>query len=244
MTVSAPDERFEATYAVEMHCESCVKDITSCLSSIPGISLGFHVPEKLLEVTGTVAPSVIISKLQDCGRDAIIRGTGKPDSAAVSILETFEPIASNDTPVRGLARIVNVGPSKTWFDITLNGVEKPGKYYASIRNNGDISQGAKSTGGSFYEFSVPIECNSKSDFGENLYSGQAFLSSSLQIWELVGRSFMVSADPKNRPGAGSEFCGVIARSAGVWQNDKQVCACSGKTIWEERKEALRQNITK
>ncbi|CEP63913.1 copper chaperone CCS1 LALA0_S09e05314g [Lachancea lanzarotensis] len=244
MTVPQPDERFEATYAVEMHCESCVKDIKSCLSSIPNISLGFYVPEKMLAVTGTVAPSVIISKLQECGRDAIMRGSGKPDSAAVSILETFEPVASNDTPVRGLARIVNVGPSKTWFDITLNGVEKPGKYYASIRSSGDLSEGAKSTGGSFYEFPVPIECNSKSDFGNNLYSGQAFLSSPLQIWELVGRTFMVTSSPQHDPGAGAEFCGVIARSAGAWQNDKLVCACSGKTIWEERKDAIKQNITK
>lgn len=30
--------------------------------------------------------------------------------------------------------------------------------------------------------------------------------------------------------------GVVARSAGVWENDKTVCSCSGKTVWEEREE--------
>ena len=32
-------------------------------------------------------------------------------------------------------------------------------------------------------------------------------------------------------------CGIIARSAGLFQNKKTVCTCSGKTIWEERMEA-------
>ena len=30
--------------------------------------------------------------------------------------------------------------------------------------------------------------------------------------------------------------GVVARSAGAWENEKVVCACSGKTVWEEREE--------
>lgn len=29
-------------------------------------------------------------------------------------------------------------------------------------------------------------------------------------------------------------CGIIARSAGLFQNPKQICACDGLTIWEER----------
>ena len=33
------------------------------------------------------------------------------------------------------------------------------------------------------------------------------------------------------------LAGVIARSAGAWTNDKTVCTCSGKTQWEEAKEA-------
>lgn len=29
-------------------------------------------------------------------------------------------------------------------------------------------------------------------------------------------------------------CGIIARSAGLFKNPKQICACDGVTIWEER----------
>jgi copper chaperone for superoxide dismutase len=32
--------------------------------------------------------------------------------------------------------------------------------------------------------------------------------------------------------------GVIARSAGVWDNDKMVCSCSGKNVWQERQEQV------
>ena len=32
--------------------------------------------------------------------------------------------------------------------------------------------------------------------------------------------------------------GVIARSAGVWDNEKTVCSCSGKNVWQERKEQV------
>lgn len=28
-------------------------------------------------------------------------------------------------------------------------------------------------------------------------------------------------------------CGVIARSPGLFQNEKKICACDGVTIWDE-----------
>lgn len=36
--------------------------------------------------------------------------------------------------------------------------------------------------------------------------------------------------------------GVIARSAGVWDNEKMVCSCSGKNVWEERKEQVSKGM--
>ncbi|RJE17087.1 copper chaperone [Aspergillus sclerotialis] len=37
--------------------------------------------------------------------------------------------------------------------------------------------------------------------------------------------------------------GVIARSAGVWDNDKTVCSCSGKSVWQERQEQVAQGMS-
>ena len=67
----------------------------------------------------------------------------------------------------------------------------------------------------------------------------------MEMWELIGRSLVI----RPSDAAGSDFndnseiiAGVIARSAGAWENTKQVCACSGKTVWEERRDALEKNI--
>lgn len=116
----------------------------------------------------------------------------------------------------------------------------------TMRRSGsvEISQEAHSPRAklAFYKFAEPIECSAPSDLGKGLYTGQAFLCAPLRVWELVGRSFMITSDPLHRPGKGYEICGVLARSAGVWENDKQVCACSGKSVWQERKDALDKNI--
>lgn len=47
--------------------------------------------------------------------------------------------------------------------------------------------------------------------------------------------------PDQRPGPAPDHpfflrlaCGIIARSAGLFQNPKQICSCDGLTIWEER----------
>lgn len=249
MTATEPSnnsDSFEATYAVPMHCVSCTDDISKCLKGIPGIeNMKFDVEQQMLSINGNVAPSSIITSLQNCGRDAILRGAGKPNSSAVAILETHQYVdRTKDTPVRGLARIVEVGKGKTFFDITINGVPKAGNYYASIHENGDISEGALSTGPIWHKFVEPIECNKISDLDPKLYSGQAFLKAPLNVWELIGRSFVITTNQEHKVNVNGDYdiCGVLARSAGVWENDKQVCACSGKTVWQERKDAIKNNI--
>lgn len=62
-----------------------------------------------------------------------------------------------------------------------------------------------------------------------------------RVWELVGRGICVQ--PVEAGGLGEEegrgeVVGVVARSAGAWENEKVVCGCSGKTVWEEREEMV------
>ena len=33
-------------------------------------------------------------------------------------------------------------------------------------------------------------------------------------------------------------CGIIARSAGIFENAKRICACDGVTLWDERNKPL------
>lgn len=162
--------------------------------------------------------------------------------SAVCILETHSTTVQDK--VRGLVRMVQVAPSLTIMDLSIRGLA-PGQYHASIREAGDISQGPESTGGIWEAVNAKQEkITSRGILGtlEVSKSGIAsvFLDKPIEVWELIGRSIVVSKLPegKFKKEDPDTLVGVIARSAGVWDNDKTVCSCSGKTVWEERKEQV------
>ena len=142
--------------------------------------------------------------------------------AAVSILETHANVTN---PVRGLARMIQVAPKLSIVDLSVYGCS-PGRYYASVQENGDISRGAASTGGIWQSNDNKEEPRGR--FGEfevgETGSGSVFITRPVEIWELIGRGFVVS---KEESGFATNdldtLCGVIARSAGVWENEKTVC---------------------
>lgn len=140
--------------------------------------------------------------------------------------------------------MVQVSPDMTIIDLSIRGLS-PGRYYATVRERGDISEGPESTGGIWEALKAKKEGTPARgvwgtvDVGKSGI-GTAFLDRPIQIWEMIGRSIVVSKHQdgkfdKNDP---DTLVGVIARSAGVWDNDKTVCSCSGKTVWEERKEQV------
>lgn len=50
------------------------------------------------------------------------------------------------------------------------------------------------------------------------------------VGEIIGRGMLIV--PEEGEGL---VVGVVARSAGVWENERKVvCSCSGMTVWEER----------
>jgi copper chaperone for superoxide dismutase len=227
---------------VPLHCESCITDVNEALKTLDGVeTVECDLTNQLITVHGNSAPSRIIKAMQDIGRDAIVRGTGKPNSAAVCILEAFD---DNEYPVKGLARIVAVSPTQALFDITLNGLPK-GKYYPSIRMSGDISNGPLSTGPEYLELGeveVGHDLNTRDMLLAQArgFSGQEVVKRNVSITDLIGRGIVVSTSKTEV--ASNSLCGVIARSAGIWENVKTICSCSGKTIWQERKDAVSKGI--
>jgi len=244
MTITTP---FQTLFAVPMTCESCVKDISGSLYQLGGITkVEANLKDQLVSIEGTAAPSAIVTAIQSTGRDAILRGTGGTNSAAVCILETHADTVEDK--VRGLARMVQVSPTLTLVDLTIRGLE-PGIYWATVRETGDISKGALSTGGIWTD---PKEgaLKPRGVLGtikvEKGGVGSVFIDRPFHIWEMIGRGMVVS---KQHEGEGrfqkndeNTLVGVIARSAGVWDNDKTVCSCSGKTIWEERKDEVSKGM--
>lgn len=196
---------------------------------------------QIISVTGNAAPSAIVSAIQDTGRDAILRGSGKGGGAAVCILETHSPTVKNQ--VRGLIRVVQVGSALTILDMTLQGVSL-GTYNVTVRESGDISDGAASTGGVWGLLEAEEEQppkTAKGDFGTidvgQSGLGSVFLDRPIPVYDMFGRSIVVSRMTEQFDKEDPDtLVGVVARSAGVWDNDKTVCSCSGKTVWEERTE--------
>lgn len=248
MTVS---NEFEMLFAVPLECQACVDSVSKALASVSEITkFNVDLQNNLVTTTGSVAPSQIVRSIQATGKDAIIRGTGKPNSAAVCILESFDE-KDFANPVKGLARIVSLGDSDAVVDLTVNGLPA-GTYYPSIRASGNLSQGALSTGKLFYDLGLilvneplSVETVIKSEGAHqkpisDSFAGQSFLHAKLNVSELIGRSIILSRVKDSI--ASDSICGVIARSAGVWENDKQVCSCSGKTVWQERGDAKKRGV--
>ncbi|EED18532.1 superoxide dismutase copper chaperone Lys7, putative [Talaromyces stipitatus ATCC 10500] len=244
-------EPFQTTFQVPMTCDGCVQDVSGSIQKLPGITkVEARLQDQLVLVEGTAAPSSIVAAIQGTGRDAILRGSGGTNSAAVCILETHN--TSVPEKIRGLARMIQVSKSQTLVDLTINGLS-PGKYWATVREAGDISRGAESTGGIWEAVKNKIlgpdqQPQPRGVFGvvnvNDAGKGNVLIDQPVAIWELIGRSMVVS---KNKEGPfkaedADTIVGVIARSAGVWDNDKMVCSCSGKNVWEERKEQVQKGM--
>ncbi|KAK3313761.1 superoxide dismutase [Apodospora peruviana] len=261
MIVTTP---FQTLFAVPMTCDGCVKDISGALHKLPGITkVEANLPDQLVSIEGTAPPSAIVEAIQATGRDAILRGSGTANSSAVSILETFHdkdtaPKGNNpdgafsDRHVRGLARMVQVNPTTTLVDLTLLGIA-PGTYRVTIREYGDLKDGASSAGpvwsgvtskGAPTTTTTPRRGLLGTVQVETDGRGSAFISHPFSIWEVVGHAMVVSRQDEGSPLKNDEntVVGVIARSAGMWDNDKTVCSCTGKTLWEERKDEVTKGM--
>ncbi|EFX02031.1 superoxide dismutase copper chaperone [Grosmannia clavigera kw1407] len=265
----------QTLFAVTMTCGDCAKDVASELYKLPGITkVESNLEDQSVSVEGTAPPSTIVKAIQSTGRDAILRGSGTSNSAAVSILETYHGPSgkccateavdagtsadNKDRYVRGLARMVQVAPSISVIDLTVQGVS-PGTYYASIREYGNLQSGAVSTGPIWSGEGIPDVKGSgrqqqtahKGHLGSIEVGldgrGEAFLEKEFQVWELIGRALVVSPLDESRESVALQndadtVVGVIARSAGVWDNDKTVCSCTGKTLWDERKDEVKKGM--
>jgi copper chaperone for superoxide dismutase len=220
-----------------MECQDCVDSVSNTLKTLPGIrSYEIDLENQSVLVNGTIAPSKLTSALRDSGRAAILRGSGDSadglglplhsaiidPGAAVCILD----IHRQDSPqqdVRGLVRLVQLpsSPLRTFVDVTL-AAYTPGRYQVILRSTGDLTRGVASAGPAS---KILGEIN-VDDRGWGSFSAEI---EDLQVWEVLGRAISVD-----------QLVGVVARSAGIWENVKKVCACSGRTIWEEHQVMAQQ----
>ncbi|CAG8492483.1 6123_t:CDS:2 [Funneliformis mosseae] len=259
---------FRTEYAVEMTCDSCVQSVKRVLDQIPEINhFDIDLKDQKVIVEGTAPPSVVSKKLKETGKTVIVRGQGTVQGqhagAAVCIFEdyTYTPDQSEQTPRKpqGLARLVQIDDENCLIDITVQGIS-PGYHGVHIHELGDISRGPASTGDHYNPDNVEhgnIETGHIGDLGniyvdENEWGDLVVESNRIKVWDVIGRSMVISCG-KDDEGKGNNdqskidgnsghglIAGIIARSAGAFENMKKVCACSGKTLWEEAR--IKENL--
>jgi copper chaperone for superoxide dismutase len=112
-------------------------------------------------------------------------------------------------------------PPRAFIDVTMASYP-PGKYDISIRESGNLSNGLKSAG----KVQRVLGTMEVDERGWGEWSGEV---EDMQVWQVIGHALSVD-----------RVAGVVARSAGIWENVKKVCACSGRTIWEEHQVMAKQ----
>nr|CAH7737694.1 unnamed protein product [Callosobruchus chinensis] len=213
-------------FAVQMTCDSCVNSVKQTLQNVKGIK-NFDINlEKQSVVINSNVPTLELQKLlESSGKKVAVKGFAG-STAAVSILE------AGDKSIQGVVRFVQISPKSCLIDGTVDGL-KPGNHGIYVHECGDLSQGCNSVGDIF---------NPSHNEKQRLYGAIGQVSASedgraafrfedniISVPDLIGRSLVVT----DREGKNRLACGIIARSAGLFQNPKTICACDGVTIWDE-----------
>jgi hypothetical protein len=180
----------------------------------------------------------------------VVRGAGPAvgepgagiSSAAIAIFESPLPPPSSTNPeeftqqVFGLSRFIQIAPKLSLLDLTLKIPPSPettdAQYEIYVGSTGDVSNPPVSTGS-------PLLSLGKVQIDKEGY-GDLFKELPGEVWEWIGRACVAKRVGPAKEG--SIYAGVIARSSGAWGNDKTVCACSGRTMWEEGREWAQKGV--
>ncbi|XP_071774159.2 copper chaperone for superoxide dismutase [Centroberyx gerrardi] len=239
-------------FAVQMTCESCANTVRAALEGRPGVkSVSIDVGKEEVLVESALTSAEVQALIENTGRRAVLKGIGGSEQdlgAAVAML-------AGVGAVQGVVRFLQLSEERCLIDGTIDGLE-PGTHGLHVHTLGDLTQDCLSCGEHYNPFGRQHggPGDSERHVGDlgNIVAGPDGRASfrledpQLKVWDVIGRSLVVDAgeDDLGRGGhplstltgnSGDRLaCGIIARSAGLFQNPKQICACDGITLWEER----------
>ncbi|CAF96200.1 unnamed protein product, partial [Tetraodon nigroviridis] len=246
------DRTTKVEFAVQMTCESCADKVRAALQGKPEVkSVSVDVGKEEVLVESSLTSAEVQALIENTGRRAVLKGLGgsQPDlGSAVAMLAG----AGN---IQGVVRFLQLSEEACLIDGTIDGLD-PGPHGLHVHTLGDLTQDCLSCGEHYNPFGRqhggPGDAERHvGDLG-NITAGPDGRASfrledrQLKVWDVIGRSLVVDAgeDDLGRGGhplskttgnSGERLvCGIIARSAGLFQNPKQICACDGVTLWEER----------
>ncbi|KAK9147626.1 hypothetical protein Scep_006383 [Stephania cephalantha] len=217
-------------FMVDMKCEGCVKAVRNKLLTVDGVKeVEVDLSNQVVRIRGSSPVKRMADALEETGRKARLIGQGNPEEFLISAA-----VAEFKGPdIFGVVRLAQVNMELARIEASFSGLP-PKRIGWSINEFGDLTRGAASTGKVFNPINQ-VDNERLGDLGtlDVKEDGEAFFSGvkeKLRVADLIGRSIALYAtEDKSDSGI---TAAVIARSAGVGQNYKQLCTCDGTIIWE------------
>lgn len=220
------------TCTMEFAVEGCPHKAKKALDGKDGIqSVSIESGSNSLVVQSNLSSTQVNSIIETSGQRGVLMGygglTGKPNlGAAVALMDV-----GLDSRLKGVVRFVQVDDSTCVVDGTLDGL-LPGKYGVYLHEFGDISAGCNSCGDILGKsLNKPV-----GEIGEiTSTAGRAefrVTNNNFKVWDIIGRSCVLHDQTQSTDNR--LLCGIVARSAGLFQNTKRICACDGVPVWDER----------
>ncbi|KAH8394621.1 hypothetical protein KR222_000297, partial [Zaprionus bogoriensis] len=238
--------------------KACVESLQRALEGVGHIEIDSK--EGRVVVQTTKPWSEVQDRIESTGRQAVLSGFG--GQSAVALINTTGCVVDK-TPVQGAVRFTTIGSQQAGVvvDGVVDGLE-PGLHGFHIHESGDVSQGCASVGAHYnpresHHGSPEADASQRhaGDLG-NIRADETgratfrFVDPALDIWDIIGRAVVITSHADDLGGGGNAqslidgnsgdriACGIIARSAGILQNFKRICACDGVTLWDERNKPL------
>jgi len=215
-----------------MTCSSCKSKIETALASLSGVHLmEISVTEQklLLKLSKDCKHSVSdIQKAIESQANirCVIKGFGAEEAIVV---ELHGP--KNVIGVIRITQLVNI----CVFDGVIDSISGSGKNVSmNIHEYGDLS-------GSGFENIGEVYANICDELGDG---SECLASLKVEVVDFyasncIGRSLAIT----NKTSKKILAAGIIARASTIGNNDKGICACSGKTIWQERNDQSKKCTT-
>lgn len=210
-------------FAVQISGQKCIDKVVEALKSVGHVDWDLAEGRVVVETESTPWHE-IKQKIESTGRRAVLTGFG--GQSCVSIIDT-----SQQRNLKGVIRFCSVSKDGGGcvIDGVVDGLEPGQRHTINVHECGDISEGCVSVG-DVYEPSRRLEkIVEVDDEGRASFRLQ---DDHLAVSDLIGRSVVIG---RNQERLG---CGIIARSAGIFENYKKICACDGVTLWNERDRPL------
>ncbi|XP_010745782.3 copper chaperone for superoxide dismutase [Larimichthys crocea] len=243
-------------FAVQMTCDSCADKVRAALQDKPGVtSVSIDVGKEEVLVESALTSAEVQALIESTGRRAVLKGIGGSEQDHGSAVAMMAGVGK----IQGVVRFLQLSEGQCLIDGTIDGLE-PGPHGLHVHTLGDLTQDCLSCG----EHYNPLgrrhggPGDSERHVGDlgNIVAGPdgrasfRLEDSQIKVWDVIGRSLVVDAGEDDLGQGGHPLsgqtgnsgerlaCGIIARSAGLFQNPKQICACDGVTLWEERERPI------